>query len=142
MIIQIIDELDCNQCDILLTKLIQDEKQYDDTISDNFVVKNYFKNIIKLKDSILLGYKKDNKIVGYLYLKPIENHYLIDGLYVEKEYRNQSIATNLIKEAEKILKQKGIKYVNINVLNNNKLAKDIYESLEFKAFKIELRKEL
>lgn len=142
MIIQIIDELDCNQCDILLTKLIQDEKQYDDAISDNFVVKNYFKNIVKLKDNILLGYKKDNKIVGYLYLKPIENHYLIDGLYVEKEYRNQSIATNLIKEAEKILKQKGIKYVNINVLNNNKLAKDIYESLEFKAFKIELRKEL
>ena len=142
MIIQIIDELDCNQCDILLTKLIQDEKQYDDTISDNFVVKNYFKNIVKLKDNILLGYKKDNKIVGYLYLKPIENHYLIDGLYVEKEYRNQSIATSLIKEAEKILKQKGIKYVDINVLNNNKLAKDIYESLEFKAFKIELRKEL
>ena len=142
MIIQVIDELDCNQCDILLTKLIQDEKQYDDTISNNFVVKNYFKNIVKLKDNILLGYKKDNKIVGYLYLKPIENHYLIDGLYVEKEYRNQSIATNLIKEAEKILKQKGIKYVNINVLNNNKLAKDIYESLEFKTFKIELRKEL
>ena len=136
MIIQIIDELDCNQCDILLTKLIQDEKQYDDTISDNFVVKNYFKNIVKLKDNILLGYKKDNKIVGYLYLKPIENHYLIDGLYVEKEYRNQSIATSLIKEAEKILKQKGIKYVDINVLNNNKLAKDIYESLEFKVFKI------
>lgn len=142
MIIQIIDELDCNQCDILLTKLIQDEKQYDDTISNNFVVKNYFKNIVKLKDNILLGYKKDNKIVGYLYLKPIENHYLIDGLYVEKEYRNQSIATSLIKEAEKILKQKGIKYVDINVLNNNKLAKDIYESLEFKVFKIELRKEL
>ncbi len=142
MIIQVIDELDCNQCDILLTKLIQDEKQYDDTISNNFVVKNYFKNIVKLKDNILLGYKKDNKIVGYLYLKPIENHYLIDGLYVEKEYRNQSIATSLIKEAEKILKQKGIKYVNINVLNNNKLAKDIYESLEFKVFKIELRKEL
>lgn len=142
MIIQIIDELDCNQCDILLTKLIQDEKQYDDTISDNFVVKNYFKNIVKLKDNVLLGYKKDNKIVGYLYLKPIENHYLIDGLYVEKEYRNQSIATSLIKEAEKILKQKGIKYVDINVLNNNKLAKDIYESLEFKVFKIELRKEL
>ncbi len=142
MIIQIIDELDCNQCDILLTKLIQDEKQYDDTISNNFVVKNYFKNIVKLKDNILLGYKKDNKIVGYLYLKPIENHYIIDGLYVEKEYRNQSIATSLIKEAEKILKQKGIKYVDINVLNNNKLAKDIYESLEFKVFKIELRKEL
>ena len=97
MIIQIIDELDCNQCDILLTKLIQDEKQYDDTISNNFVVKNYFKNIVKLKDNILLGYKKDNKIVGYLYLKPIENHYLIDGLYVAKEYRTLSFATSLIK---------------------------------------------
>ena len=47
MIIRVEDEKRADICDELLTKLIQDERQYDSSIDVNLKVKDYFKNIIK-----------------------------------------------------------------------------------------------
>ena len=49
MIIRVLDEERASTCDILLTKLIQDERQYDNSIDKDFVVNNYFKNIKKMR---------------------------------------------------------------------------------------------
>ena len=59
MIIRVLDEERANACDILLTKLIQDERKYDNSINENFVVKDYFKNVIKDENNILLCYEED-----------------------------------------------------------------------------------
>lgn len=45
MLIRILDEIYANNCDALLTKLIQDEKQYNPFINENFIVKDYFKEV-------------------------------------------------------------------------------------------------
>mgnify|MGYP000195326799 FL=1 len=61
---------DCKICDNFLTLLIQDERKYDNTIDEKFVVvvKDYFINMIN-NQNILLLYKKENKPMGYIFAK-------------------------------------------------------------------------
>lgn len=145
MIKRVFDEKLADICDDLLTKLIEDETKYDKTI-DTFVVKDYFKNVIRNKDNILLCYLDNENPVAYIYLKPIisnsDKGYLIDGLYVKEEYRNKKIASNLIKEALNILNDMQIKFIDINVLYNNLNAKHLYKALGFEEFKLQMRKPL
>ena len=146
MIIRVLDEERANVCDMLLTKLIQDEKQYDNSIDENFVVKNYFRNVIKNETNILLCYEEDQLIKGYIYLKLIDNDnrkgYLIDGLYVDIKYRNKGIATNLIESALTIVKKSNVSFVDINVMTNNKVAINLYKHFGFNEFKVSLRKDI
>ncbi len=146
MIIRVLDEERASTCDILLTKLIQDERQYDNSIDKDFVVNNYFKNIIKNENNILLCYEEDNIIKGYIYLKPVNNDsqncYLIDGLYVDNEYRNKGIATKLIENALNIIKETNVAVVDINVMANNSVAISLYKRFGFNEFRISLRKNI
>ena len=146
MIIRVLDEERASTCDILLTKLIQDEGQYDNLIDKDFVVNNYFKNIIKNENNILLCYEEDNIIKGYIYLKPVNNDsqncYLIDGLYVDNEYRNKGIATKLIENALNVIKETNVAVVDINVMANNSVAISLYKRFGFNEFRISLRKNI
>ena len=146
MIIRVLDEERASTCDILLTKLIQDERQYDNSIDKDFVVNNYFKNIINNENNILLCYEEDNIIKGYIYLKPVNNDsqncYLIDGLYVDNEYRNKGIATKLIENALNVIKETNVAVVDINVMANNSVAISLYKRFGFNEFRISLRKNI
>ncbi|MBE6144817.1 MAG: GNAT family N-acetyltransferase [Firmicutes bacterium] len=146
LIIRVFDEERANICDNLLTKLIQDERQYDNSIDDSFVVKDYFKNVIKNKNNILLCYEEDTIIKGYIFFKIINtnnnNGYLIDGLYVIEEYRNNGIATKLLESGLNILNDTNVKFIDINVLSNNKSAINLYKKFGFNEFKISFRKDL
>ena len=144
MVIRVLDEERANICDNLLTKLIQDERQYDDSIDENFVVKDYFKNVINNKDNILFCYEEDEIIKGYIYLKLVDNDnqkgYLIDGLYVDIEYRNNGIATKLIENALTTIDN--VDFIDINVMANNKAAINLYKHFGFNEFRISLRKNI
>lgn len=145
MIKRVLDLETANVCDELLTKLIQDERQYDDSIDENFIVKDYFKNVISNEDNILLCYMDENIVKGYIYLKPTGDNkkgYLIDGLYVKEEYRNNGIGKALISEAINLIKDKEVDYIDINVMNNNLNAIKLYKSLNFNEFRITFRKDL
>ena len=146
MVYRVFDEERASICDNLLTELIQDERQYDNSINKDFVVKDYFKNILKNKDNILLCYEEDNTIKGYIYLKQVVNDnskcYLIDGLYVDTKYRNNGIASELIESALNELKDKNADFIDINVLSQNKSAINLYKKFGFNEFKIKYRKEL
>lgn len=138
---------EANKCDELLNKLILDEKKYDNTINENFVVNNYFSKMINNENNILLVDIIDDKIIAYVFAKKIYDEsidigYLIDGLYVEQEYRNRGIAKNLINEIIKICENNDASYIDINVMYNNALAKKLYKSLEFNELKLTLRKKL
>lgn len=146
MIIRVFDQNRADICDDLLTRLIRDERQYDDSIDENFVVKDYFRNVIKNKDNILLCYEEDGIIEGYIYLKIVGNDnkkgYLVDGLYVVDEYRKNGIANRLMDEAMRIVRDTDAKYIDINVLFDNKVAYELYKSFGFNEFKISFRKDL
>ena len=105
---------DANKCDELLTKLILDERKYNDLIDDNIVIKNHFSKMLDDEDVILLAYYLDKLIVGYILIRKInENLCLLDGLYVLEEYRNQKIASSLLKEAIDRCKKLNVKYIDI-----------------------------
>ncbi len=144
MIIRIIEEKDAKVCDELLTKLIRDESKYDKLISKDFKVQDYFKNVIKDRNNILLGYIIDNQIIGYTYLKYLANDnkkgYLIDGLYILENYRGQGYAKKLLKYALNLLENKSLDFIDINVLGANEKARNLYRLLGFKDFKITMRK--
>ena len=123
-----IDE--CKICDNFLTLLIQDERKYDNTIDENFVVSNYFINMIK-EDNILLLYKNENKPIGYIFAKKINGKYLIDGLYIDINFRNKGIATKLIKEIIREIYLLGNYEIFINTLKKNKIAVNLYKNNGF-----------
>ena len=146
MIYRVKDETDASKCDELLTKLIHDEKQYDDYINEKFIVNNYFVNVINDDKNILLCYKENEKVIGYIYFKyqiqEDKKGYLIDGLYVESNYRNKGIAKSLINEGLKIAKNYNIDFIDINVMSKNKLAIKLYESFGFEIFSFKMRKKI
>lgn len=145
MIKQVTDIISANKCDVLLNKLILDERQYDNTIDETFTISNYFCQKINQSDSILLGYYIENEIVGYIYIRETDTENkicLLDGMYVLENYRNKGIASELIKEALKLCQEKGYRYVDINVMYKNELAKKIYKKIGFKEFRLSFRKEI
>lgn len=134
---------DANKCDELLTKLILDERKYNDLIDDNIVIKNHFSKMLDDEDVILLAYYLDKLIVGYILIRKInENLCLLDGLYVLEEYRNQKIAGSLLNEAIDRCKKLNVKYIDINVMEKNELAKRIYKKLDFTEYEVKLRKNI
>lgn len=144
MIVRILDEEKANRCDELLKKLIHDEKQYNPLINENFIVKDYFKNVIKDEKNFLLGYEINEKIVGYTYFKFVNNDegtgYLIDGLFVEEEYRNNGIAKTLISEGFKRINKNEIDFIDINVMSKNNIAFNLYKSFGFEILGYKMRK--
>ncbi len=123
---------DCKICDNFLTLLIQDEKKYDNTIDEKFVVvvKDYFINMIN-NQNILLLYKKENKPIGYIFAKKINDKYLIDGLYIDINFRNKGIATKLIKEIIREIYLLGDYEIFINVLKKKEVAVNLYKNNGF-----------
>ena len=130
MIIKVSDIYDCKICDNFLNLLIQDERKYATTIDEKFVVKDYFINMIN-NQNILLLYKKVSQPIGYLFTKKIDDKYLIDGLYVDFNFRSKGVAIKLIKEIIREIYLLGDYKIFINVLKKNKVAVSLYKNIGF-----------
>lgn len=91
---------------------------------------------------IILAKYINNIIVGYILIRTYNNTCLLDGLYVEKEYRNKGIGKSLLTEAILRIKNMNIKYIDINVMYHNIIAKHIYEKLGFVEYEIKMRKSI
>lgn len=140
---QVTNVVDANRCDELLTKLIQDERQYNDTIDENYIVTNHFNKMLNDENIIILAYYINKIIVGYILIRRTDNNTcLLDGLYVEKEYRNKGIGKSLLTEAILRIKNMNIKYIDINVMYHNIIAKHIYEKLGFVEYEIKMKKSI
>jgi len=80
------------------------------------------------------------KIVGYVsFLNraefPLETRYTwasINELYVHPDHRRKGIATELMKQAFKHLKSKGVTHVRLNVMTENHATIELYWKLGFK----------
>ena len=97
--------------------------------------------------NIIVTYAKDGQsfqsIAENIIIRKInENLCLLDGLYVLEEYRNQKIASSLLNEAIDRCKKLNVKYIDINVMEKNELAKRIYKKLDFTEYEVKLRKNI
>lgn len=140
---------DTKTTDELLTLLIRDEKQYDKNINEKFTVEKFYKNIIKYDSNIILVAESNNKIIGYLYGYIVNNGnaYInkiskLEAMFVLPIYRNLGVATSLINEFKKWSIKNNIKYIEVQVLNNNTNAFNLYNKEGFKEFKSTLINEI
>ena len=79
--------------------------------------------------TFVCAYKLDNKYVGFIiYTILYENAEIID-LYVSSDYRRRGIAKELLK---KVIDNKNIKNITLEVNINNKNAIMLYNSVGFK----------
>lgn len=148
MIIVKVDNLEeARKCNELLTLLIENEAKYNENINKNYIVNNWFENLYNMENNVLYVAKENEEIVGYIYCKintgenGLTNNLeaLIDGLYVLEEYRKKGIATALINKAKQWCRNKNVKYIMINVLEDNKTALNLYSKLNFNDYEKTLR---
>lgn len=136
---------DAKELNYLLTLIIKDEKQYDENINDSFVITNYYEDLLQSDACISFVAEINNKIIGYLYgyIKNdgdtcIELTSKLDALYIKEEYRGQGIAKSLINEFKNWSRSKNVKYIEVQVLNDNTSAKALYAKQNFLPFKTTL----
>ena len=65
--------------------------------------------------------------------KPLLN---IHDIIVKSEYRKQGIGSMLLKEAEKIAKEKGCCKLTLEVLEGNKVAQEAYSKFGFRGYEL------
>lgn len=151
MIIKEVDnEKEASLCNLLLEKLIKDEKKYNDNINDEININNYYENIYKKDNNKIFIASINEEIIGYTYVKindPKLNgekykEAFIDALYVKEEHRNKGIATSLINKAKEYAIKKDAKKISINVISNNETALKLYYKLGFYNFSFRLKQNL
>lgn len=141
---------DAIKCNKLLEKLIQSERQFNENINSEYKVNNWFENFYSEDNNVIFIARDYEKIIGYVYVQitsiengPMENkEALIDGLYIEKKYRGKGISKLLMTEAEMWAKENCVKYLYVNVLEENDKAINLYKKLNFNNFELKLKKEL
>lgn len=101
-------------------------------ISNSFISENMIKKELENNPfANFLGYTLDNKIVGYLYYSNIYDRIEINQIEVQKEYRNQKIATKLMQE---LIKEN--KDITLEVKKTNTIAIKLYQKFDFKEIAI------
>lgn len=71
----------------------------------------------------------DDKIIGSVCIKDLENAKLLDEIYLEKEFRNNGIGTDIIM---KVVKKSNNKNIYLWVYKENIKAVSLYKRLGFK----------
>lgn len=151
MIIEKVNNINAaKKCNELLTKLLISESKYDKNFRDDYIVTNYFENKYQNEDSILLIAKEEEDVIGYAYCKinelsggPIVSKVtLLDGIYIEEDYRKQGIGLKLINECKNWSIEIGADYFEIKVTSENINALKLYEQIGFKDFEHKMRIEL
>ena len=108
-------------------------------IKDIKLIENLFKkykekyNPIINDYTFILSYKMDNKYVGFLIYQVLYEAAEIIDIFVLDEYRNKGIGKALIN---KMLENKQIEKVTLEVKKDNKNAIMLYNSLGFKPVSI------
>lgn len=97
-------------------------------ITDNFKTSNKLDNIINSEYNKIKVFEQNQKILGFIEYTLLEDEVDIVNLVVDKNHRNQKIATNLMVNL--INETKREKYV-LEVKSNNHIARNLYKSLGF-----------
>lgn len=79
-----------------------------------------------------------NRPIGFTQLYPkyssvrLIKNWILNDLYVDKEYRKKGIGENLIKTAMDFARQNGAKFVELSTAVDNYTAQSLYQQIGFK----------
>ena len=140
---------DAEQLDLLLTRLIRDECQYDSNLNPDCEIHENYCHRIGLDGHKLLLAEEDGEIVGYLYgfvyevpgicKAPIA---ALDALFIDERHRHKGYATMLIAAFREFAIEKGACQMELKVVSANKQAVDLYQKLSFAETKKYMKLEL
>lgn len=129
-----------------LTKLIHDEKKYDENINEECIVNSLYENFYMNDDVCILLAKYEGKYIGYLFgtIMDIGDAYIkpqakLEAMFIDEEYRGNKIGKRLIDEFKLWAKEKGVRYIELTVCNNNISAINLYKISGFKDTKITMQ---
>ena len=86
---------------------------------------------IKSDRNIFLAYEINGKAVGVLLITDDGRKGWLNRLAVLPEYCNQGIGTSLIREAEKILEEKGLGIITCLIEDYNQNSRDFFQKLGY-----------
>lgn len=110
----------------------------------------YATGLLQRRDSLCLVADDDGELVGYLIATkqrrpPIYHHtrvaYLSDA-YIQKSHRRKGIMKQFAQELEAWAQREGVTAIDVQVFQNNEMARDIYRHLGFSDYRTLLRKEI
>lgn len=91
----------------------------------------WLKNSIENDNAIYVFYKEDNHIRGFLLVTLLDEEAIIEITLVGNEYKNQGIATKLLRELQTYLLEKGIYNLCVGTQANNMPALNMYHKNGF-----------
>lgn len=138
----------------LINLLEKTEKSLNPKISGTATFSNEYKadiaNEIVNDNNLILLVEYWEEIVWILAWEVWERHNFwvyekfahLDQLYIEKKFRNQGFAEKLCKYFFDWVKKKWCDIVVLSVLEQNKIARELYKKLGFKTHILKLEKQL
>jgi len=110
-------------------------------LSDN-KFKKEFEEALSSRDNILLVVANDKNLIGFLWASIQNKTAFVDIAFVSKENRRKGLARSLIKELNKLLKQKNINQVQLSVNIKNKVASKFYQKVGFSTYSFRMAKKI
>jgi ribosomal protein S18 acetylase RimI-like enzyme len=131
----------------LIDKLMDYHLKLDDYYkllsSSEDIYKEYFENLIKSDNSLVLVVEDNGVIVGFLAGKienrppvfEVKRRGWIDSIFVLEDYRVQGIGKELTRKMLEWFKRRGISYVELSVDSRNEIGQEVWKTLGFKTWK-------
>jgi ribosomal protein S18 acetylase RimI-like enzyme len=97
-------------------------------------LKNWISYEIDNSNLKILGYFKEDKLIGFLSYKIVQKvtKYLwIDEFEIAKDERRKGYGTELLEEVKKIARKENVKRIELNVYDFNKDAIRLYKKLGY-----------
>jgi len=110
----------------------------------------FFENNVRSRNKKAVVAEEDGKVIGYVLgaiqerppLFKTTHHAFITDAAVLQENRNKGVGTKLLEEFASWAKEKGMKYIVLSVVPENKIGKDFWEKHGFQTIMLNQRKML
>lgn len=93
--------------------------------------KECFHSYLENKDILFYSYKKEERVVGYLILRLEGEEAELDEIVIAEEIQGEGEGSLLLQEGSRLLKERGIKTLFLEVRSQNERAKRLYERQGF-----------
>ncbi|MCX6793816.1 MAG: GNAT family N-acetyltransferase [Candidatus Gottesmanbacteria bacterium] len=88
--------------------------------------------LVDPRHDVLLVAKAGNKLIGMCVTHIILDFAYCTGLFIEKKYRGNGVATKLVGQMMAELRKKGVKEITLSANTKNNCAISLFESFGFK----------
>ena len=110
----------------MINKLYKYETSFNSNSNFDFKFDNYFNEYkIDSDTDIILVYECDGLITGYIHAskkfdkQAFDVEYIVRTIFVDEQYRNNGIGSELMNNVISILKNQGIKYLDVECYSDN-----------------------